>query len=68
MLEAIINPAKAERRPWEMTLVGLFYGTLSLLLVNWIFSADPVLSKYSGISSLPSQLCFVFLLSITHSN
>jgi uncharacterized membrane protein SpoIIM required for sporulation len=32
-----------------MTLVGLFYGTLSLLLVNWIFSADPVLSKYSGI-------------------
>jgi uncharacterized membrane protein SpoIIM required for sporulation len=49
MLESLINPAKAERRPWEMLIVGLFYGTLSLLLVKWIFSSDPVLSKYSGI-------------------
>ncbi|MDP1695286.1 MAG: stage II sporulation protein M, partial [archaeon] len=29
--------------------VGLFYAAASLLLVNWVFSADPVLSKYSGI-------------------
>lgn len=49
MLELLINPKKAERKPWEMFLVGLFYGTLSVLLVSWIFSKDPVLAKHSGI-------------------
>lgn len=49
MLEMLINPKKAERRPWELFFVGLFYASLSLLLVNWIFANDPVLSKYSGI-------------------
>lgn len=49
MLEMLINPRKAERKPWELFFVGLFYASLSILLVSWIFSSDPVLSKYSGI-------------------
>jgi len=49
MLEMLLNPKKAERRPWEMFFVGLFYASLSLLLVNWVFAQDAVLSKYSGI-------------------
>ncbi len=49
MLEMLINPKKAERRPWEMFFVGLFYATLSILIVNWVFSSDAVLSKYLGI-------------------
>jgi uncharacterized membrane protein SpoIIM required for sporulation len=49
MLEMLINPKKAERRPWEMFFIGAFYASLSILLVNWIFSQDAVLSKYSGI-------------------
>ncbi|MBI2630411.1 stage II sporulation protein M [Candidatus Pacearchaeota archaeon] len=49
MLEMLLNPRKAERHPWEMLLLGLFYGSMALLLVNWIFSSDAVLSKYSGI-------------------
>jgi len=49
MLEMLINPKKAERSPWEMFFIGAFYATVSLLLVKWIFSADPVLSKYTGI-------------------
>ena len=49
MLELLLNPRKAERRPWEMFVVGAFYATLAILLVNWIFSQDAVLSKYSGI-------------------
>ena len=49
MLEMLINPRKAERKPWELFFVGLFYGAISLLLVHWVFSSDPVLSKYSGI-------------------
>lgn len=49
MLEMILSPRKAEREPWEMVFVGIFYATLSILLVNWIFAGDAVLSKYSGI-------------------
>lgn len=49
MLEMLINPRKAQRHPWELFFVGIFYASLSLLLVNWIFARDPVLSQYSGI-------------------
>ena len=49
MLEMLLNPLKAERRPWEMFFIGVLYGLISLILVKWIFSGDPVLSKYSGI-------------------
>lgn len=49
MLEMIMNPKKAERRPWEMFFVGIFYASLSVLLVEWIFLKDAVLSNYAGI-------------------
>jgi len=49
MLEMILSPRRAERHPWEMFFVGLVYASLSILLVNWIFASDEVLSKYSGI-------------------
>ncbi|MBI5803995.1 stage II sporulation protein M [Candidatus Pacearchaeota archaeon] len=49
MLEMLINPKKAERQPWEMFFVGLLYASLAVLLVKWVFSADTVLVKYSGI-------------------
>lgn len=49
MLEMLINPRKAERHPWELFFVGIFYASLSLLLVHWIFAKDAVLSQYSGI-------------------
>lgn len=45
----LINPKKAERRPWEMFFIGAFYASLSVLLVNWVFSQDAVLVKSSGI-------------------
>jgi uncharacterized membrane protein SpoIIM required for sporulation len=49
MLELLMNPRKAERRPIELFFIGAFYASLSILLVDWIFSQDAVLSKYSGI-------------------
>ncbi len=58
MFEMLINPAKAERRPWEMFFIGAFYATISLVLVRWIFSGDPVLSKYTGI--LVVTFCVMF--------
>jgi len=45
----LINPSRAEKRPWEMFFIGAFYATVSLFLTKWIFSGDPVLSKYTGI-------------------
>ncbi len=54
----IINPKKAERRSWEMFFVGFFYAGLSLLLVNWIFGKDPVLSHYAGILMITFTVMF----------
>lgn len=54
----IINPRKAERRPWEMFFVGLLYASLSVLLVHWIFASDAVLSKYSGILVVTFSVMF----------
>lgn len=56
----LINPRKAERKSWELFFVGAFYASLSILLVNWIFSQDAVLSQYSGIL----VVTFTVMLSI----
>ncbi len=58
MLELLINPKKAERNPWMMFFDGVLYASLSILLVNWIFAKDPVLSKYSSI--LMVTFCVMF--------
>ena len=60
MLEMLINPRKAERKSWELFFVGAFYASISILLVNWIFSQDAVLSRYSGIL----VITFTVMLSI----
>lgn len=49
MLETLMKPNKANRRPWEMFFVGFFYSAVSLFLVSFVFSGDTVLSQYSGI-------------------
>lgn len=49
MFEMLVNPKKAERHPWELFFVGAFYASLSILLVEVVFSRDPVLSKYAGM-------------------
>ena len=64
MLEMLINPGKAEKRPWEMFFIGAFYATLSLFLTKWIFSVDPVLSKYSGI--LVVTFCVMFTMPFVY--
>ena len=49
MLESMVNPKRVEKGPWKMFFVGIIYASLSLLLVNWFFSKDAVLSQYSGM-------------------
>jgi uncharacterized membrane protein SpoIIM required for sporulation len=49
MIEMIIKPKMAERRPWELFFVGLFYASVSLLLVSFVFGKDSVLKEGSGL-------------------
>lgn len=58
MLEMLINPKRAERHTWEMFIIGVFYASISIILVNWIFAQDAVLAKYSGI--LVVTFCVMF--------
>lgn len=60
MLESLINPKRAEKGPWKMFFVGLLYASLSLLLVQWFFSGDAVLIKYSGL--IVVTFCVMFSL------
>ncbi len=60
MLEMIINPRESSKGPWKMFFIGLVYATLSLLLVNWFFTNDAVLSKFSGMIVI--TFCVMFTL------
>jgi uncharacterized membrane protein SpoIIM required for sporulation len=43
-----------------MFFIGLIYASLSLLLVHWFFSGDPVLSRFSGM--IVVTFCVMFAL------
>jgi uncharacterized membrane protein SpoIIM required for sporulation len=60
MLETLINPKSENQKPWKMVLIGILYGSLSLILVKIFFAGDAVLSKYSGI--LVVTFCVMFSL------
>ncbi|MEM1577834.1 MAG: stage II sporulation protein M [Candidatus Pacearchaeota archaeon] len=49
MLEFLINPKKAEKKPWEMFFIGLLYSSLSILLANFIFAKNEIFNKYLSI-------------------
>jgi len=37
VIESLINPFKAERKPWELFFVGAFYSSLAILMSLWVF-------------------------------
>lgn len=49
MIEMLVKPKRAERRPWELFFIGLFWATVSIGLVGIFFSKDSVLSEFGGI-------------------
>ena len=49
MLESLVNPGRTEKGPIKMLLIGIVYAALSLLLVKWFFSSDPVLYQFAGM-------------------
>ncbi|MBW2996133.1 stage II sporulation protein M [Candidatus Woesearchaeota archaeon] len=38
VLESIINPLRAEKKPWSMFFIGAAYSSIALFLGNWIFN------------------------------
>src|SRR3989344_9689252 len=60
MLESMFNPRRLEKGPWKMFFVGIIYASLSLLLVKWLFGANPLLSQYSGM--IVVTFCVMFIL------
>jgi uncharacterized membrane protein SpoIIM required for sporulation len=40
VLEAIINPLGAEKRPFSMFFIGILYSSLAILLSQWIFFTE----------------------------
>ncbi len=37
VIESLVNPFKAERKPWEMFFVGALYSSVAVLLSLWVF-------------------------------
>lgn len=56
----MFNPKRLEKGPWKMLLIGILYASLSLILVKWFFSQDPVLSQFSGI--IVVTFCVMFTI------
>ncbi|HJO02326.1 MAG TPA: hypothetical protein QF458_05400, partial [Candidatus Woesearchaeota archaeon] len=40
VLESLLNPLKAEKKPWEMFFIGFFYSSIAILLSLWIFKEE----------------------------
>jgi uncharacterized membrane protein SpoIIM required for sporulation len=49
MIELLMKPKRAERRPWELFFVGLFWASISLGLVVFVFGKDSVLREGGGL-------------------
>lgn len=37
VLESLLNPLKAEKKPWEMFFIGFLYSSIGIALSMWIF-------------------------------
>ncbi len=58
MLEALINPKKAERKPWEMFFIGILYTSVSILLANFLFGGNVVFNKHLSILVITFTVMF----------
>ena len=55
VLESLLNPLKAERKPWEMFFVGFIYTSIAILLSLWIFreQSSLVMVFFTVMACLP---------------
>ncbi|MCH8328968.1 MAG: stage II sporulation protein M [Nanoarchaeota archaeon] len=55
VLESLLNPLKAEKKPWEMFFIGFAYSSIAILLSLWIFKdqASLVMVFFTVMACLP---------------
>ena len=55
VVEALLNPFKAEKKPWEMFFLGFLYTSIGILLSLWIFrnEASLIMVFMITIAALP---------------
>jgi len=55
VLESLINPFTAEKRPWEMFFIGIVYSSVAVVLSLWIFRqhASLVMVFLTVLASVP---------------
>jgi len=58
MFETLINPKKAEKKPWEMILIGFFYASLSILIADLLFLKNVVFSEHLSILVITFTVMF----------
>ncbi len=63
MLEFLINPKKAEKRPWEMFFIGFLYSIVAVALVDLMFIKNSVFKSYASIMIIlfAVMLCIPFM-------
>ncbi len=58
MFEELINPKRAERKPWEMFFIGLLYTSVSILVANFLFGNNLVFNKHISILVITFTVMF----------
>ncbi len=55
VLESLLNPLSAEKRPWEMLFIGFAYSSVAILLSLWIFRDETslIMILLTVMASLP---------------
>ena len=55
VLESLLNPLKAEKKPWEMFFIGFLYSSIAIVLSLWIFKdqASVVMVFFTVMACLP---------------
>ena len=63
MFEFLINPKKAEKRPWEMFFIGLLYSFIAIGIVDLIFIKNSIFKEYASIMIIlfTVMLCLPFI-------
>lgn len=55
VLESLVSPLSAERKPWELFFIGIFYSTIAMFLGLWIFydQASLVMIFLTSLACVP---------------
>ncbi len=55
VLESLLYPLKAEKKPWEMLFLGALYNTVAIFLALWIFEKQSsfVMVFFTVLASVP---------------